>query len=102
MNFRVLPEAQGEAIEAANWYDDRQPDLGMEFLEEIRQAFDIIRNEADSLPRLETYTGTHDIRRVLLKRFPYAIIVLCRSNEMVVVAIAHTRRRPLYWLERFS
>jgi len=100
VTFQVLPEAQGESIEAAIWYDDRQPSLGTEFLAEIRRAFDAIRTGASFLPRLETYSGPHDIRRTQLKRFPYAVIVLSRPEEVVVVAVAHTRRRPLYWLDR--
>ena len=50
--------------------------------------------------RMEQYSGLLDIRRILLRRFPYAVIVLPRPSETLVVAIAHTRRRPLYWLDR--
>ena len=100
MNFRVLPEAQGDAIEAAIWYDDRQASLGTEFLAVVRQAFLLIQSGSSSLSKLETYNGSHDVRRLLLKRFPYAVIVLFRPEEVIVVAVAHTRRRPLYWLDR--
>lgn len=102
MNFRVLPEAQGDAIEAANWYEDRQPSLGDEFLTEVAGALDRIRQGPQSLSPLEHYTGTHDVCRLLLKRFPFAMIVLRRPAETLVVAIAHTRRHPLYWLDRLN
>ena len=102
MNFRVLPEAQGDAIEAAIWYDDRQASLGTEFLAVVHQAFQLIQSDSGSLSKLETYQGPHDVRRLLLKRFPYAVIVLVRPEEVVVVAVAHTRRRPLYWLDRLG
>lgn len=39
MNFRVLPEADGEAIAAALWYDDQQPGLADEFFTEIEIAY---------------------------------------------------------------
>ena len=87
-------------MEAANWYDDQQEDLGMEFLEEVRHTLEKIRNGDRALSRLETYSGPHDIRRVLLNRFPYTVIVMCRPEELTVVAVAHTRRQPLYWLKR--
>lgn len=102
MIFRVLPEAQGEATEAALWYDDRQLSLGDEFLGEVAAAFDRIRQGPDSLSRMEHYAGRHDLRRVLLRRFPYAVIVLRRPDETLVVAVAHTRRRPFYWLDRLN
>lgn len=100
MSFHVLPEAQGDAIEAAIWYDDRQPLLGTDFLAVVQQAFQSIQSSSRSLSKLETYNGPHDVRRLLLKRFPYAVIVLVRPTETIVVAVAHTHRRPLYWLDR--
>lgn len=102
MSFQVLPEAQGDAIEAAIWYDDRQASLGTEFLAVVDQAFHQIRSGFRLLSKLETYNGPHDVRRLLLKRFPYAVIVLLRPDEILVVAVAHTRRRPLYWLDRLG
>jgi toxin ParE1/3/4 len=102
MILRVLPEAQGEAIEAAVWYEGRQRLLGEEFLDEIETAFERIRQGVDSLSPMEQYSGRFDIRRILLRRFPYAVIVLRRLDETLVVAIAHTRRRPLYWLDRVN
>jgi hypothetical protein len=102
MTFRVLPEAEGEAIATAVWYDERQPFLGDEFLAAVHDALNTIRRSPESLSRMEQYSGPFDVRRILLERFPYAVIVLCRPEETVVVAVAHTRRRPLYWLERLN
>jgi len=102
MTFRVLPEAEGEAVAAAIWYEERQPSLGDQFLWAVQCAFDAIRDGTESLGQMEQYSGPLDIRRVLLKRFPYAVIVLCRPDEPIVVAVAHTRRKPLYWLDRLS
>ena len=52
MNFRVLPEAQGDAIEAAIWYDDRQAALGSEFLGVVENAFQSIQLSLHSLSSL--------------------------------------------------
>ena len=52
------------------------------------------------LPVLEYYSGSHSVGRCLMDGFPYAVIYVCRPDEIVVVAVAHTRRRPLYWLDR--
>jgi hypothetical protein len=41
------------------------------------------------------------VRRVLLpKPFPYVVFYYRRENAVVVLAIAHGRRRPGYWVER--
>lgn len=92
MKFHVLKQAQIETLQAAIWYDDHQPSLGADFLADVEYAFEVIRTNANSLPPLETYHGRHDIRRVLLHRFPYAALVLLRTDEAIVLAMAHARR----------
>jgi hypothetical protein len=37
------------------------------------------------------------IRRVLLRRFPYAVMYSVRRDEIKVLAIANLKRRPFYW-----
>ena len=46
----------------------------------------------EALPRSEGYRGPHEIRRCLLTRFPYVVSFLCRSHEVLVVAVSHVRR----------
>ena len=102
MSFTVLPAAEVEATEAAIWYDDRKSGLGTRFLDAFADALARIRVAPLNLPRLESYSGRHDIRRCMFKRFPYIAIVLVREEESIVVAISHVRRRPFYWLERLG
>lgn len=102
MKFRVLSAANAEAIAAALWYDDRQVGLADAFLAEMQAAFESIRHAPQSMALLEYYAGKHEVRRCLMHRFPYAMIFVCRPDEVVIVAVAHTRRRPLYWLNRLS
>jgi plasmid stabilization system protein ParE len=102
VNFRVLPVADGEAIATAIWYEDRRPGLADDFFTQMRSAFELIRQDPLSAPKLEYYSGPHEIRRRMLHRFPYAVVYLCRSDEIVVVAVTHTRRRPLHWLDRLD
>jgi hypothetical protein len=51
---------------------------------------------------LEFWSGSGDVRRCLLRRFPYMVVFQSRPDEQLVVAIAHVRRQPLYWLERLG
>lgn len=100
MKVTFLPSADLEATEAALWYDQRRLGLGDEFLIELQDALHRIAESPLSHPRSEAYSGAHEVRRCLLKRFPYLVIYLCRSQQIVVVAVSHVRRHPLYWLER--
>lgn len=102
MNFTILPEAELEAAEAVIWYDDQRRGLGDDFLIELSRALAHINRQPAELPCLESYAGPHDIRRCLLKRFPYVVIFAFRPEDVAVVAISHARRRPFYWLERLG
>jgi len=100
VNFRVLSAAQTEMTQSALWYDDRQFGLADDFIEEVQTAFRKIAENPESCPLLEHYSGAHQIRRFLLKRFPFVVIYLTRPDEVTIVAIAHGRRHPKYWMSR--
>jgi len=42
----------------------------------------------------------HGTRRVVLQRFPFFIVFLDWQEEIYIVAVAHTKRRPGYWKGR--
>jgi plasmid stabilization system protein ParE len=102
VNFRVLPEADGDAIAAALWYEERQFGLADEFFTQMRCTYELIRHNPLGAPLLEYNLGSNEIRRRLLKHFPYAVIYACRPDEVVIVAVTHTRRRPLHWMDRLG
>ena len=98
--IRLSPEAVAELIEAASWYETRQPGLAVKFLQEIDQAQYAIQSLPLSFPRLANTTVDLEIRRALLPRFPYALLFLELQTEIRVLAVAHAKRHPDYWLNR--
>ena len=102
MKLTILHDAELESAEAAAWYDDQRSGLGDEFLTELAEAFSRIRHDRQVFARLETYTGAYAVRRCVLRRFPYLVVFTCLAEETLVVAVAHARRKPLYWLERLG
>ncbi len=44
----------------------------------------------------------HDFRRCRLNVFPYSVIYTLRQNRVVVVAVSHSKRLPLYWKDRLA
>lgn len=74
MPLRVLRDAELEAAEAAAWYEDRQVGLGDEFLLEVAESIGQVSSEPQSFSRLESYRGRHDVRRCVLRRFPYLVV----------------------------
>ena len=96
---RLGEHAAAEFAEAAQWYEEQSPGVGGKFLEAIEHALRRIeaRPEVGSLLSRAT---RRTARRMLVGSFPYQVIYHLRDNEIVVVAIAHLKRRPGYWERR--
>ena len=101
MPLELHPEARAELRSAALWYDERRPALGGEFIAEVSAAFDRISDAPESYP---AWPGTRAagplIRKATIQRFPYVIAFKKHDRHVVVLAVAHAKRRPLYWLTR--
>jgi hypothetical protein len=102
MRLAILSSAEREAFEAAIWLEQRQPGLGDSFLGELARCFDRIATRPESHSRYEPYRGTDSIRRCKVRPFSYLVIYRQREEELLVIAICHGRRMPLYWLQRLS
>lgn len=100
MKLRILREAEEEARASAIWYDEQLEGLGDDFLDELAEALKQVGDDPNRFPILETMTSSKQIRRCVLARFPYVIIFETFESEIVVLAIAHTKRRPNYWRTR--
>ncbi len=93
--FLVEPEAEAELEEAFAWYEERAPGLGNEFMRAIRASFATIHRAPEQFMRVR-----HDIRRALVRRFPYAVYYVAEPEQISVIAIVHTRRHPRRWQSR--
>jgi toxin ParE1/3/4 len=97
---RFAPEVPDELAEAVVWYEGKRQGLGGEFLEEIEAILPLMGDRPRSFPRLQDVAANLEIRRALLARFPYALVFLVQEEEVRVLAVAHAKRRPGYWLGR--
>jgi plasmid stabilization system protein ParE len=95
--IRVEPEAEAELQAAAEWYEAQQAGFGFELLAQAQAAYQRIAEGEHGAPFPGTQTGA---RRVPVSRFPLWIVFIERSGEVVIIAYAHERRRPGYWLTR--
>jgi plasmid stabilization system protein ParE len=53
----------------------------------------------ERVPRIGVPTQRR-FRKMFLHRFPLSIVYVERGEEIVIVAVAHQRRRPGYWRRR--
>ncbi len=95
MKLEILAEAESELIEIIGYYEEIEPRLGIRLKHEVRNTIEWIRANAE-IPRLRN--GGY--RRTNLKVFPYYIAYYVESDRICILAIAHSRRSPEYWLQR--
>lgn len=89
--YRLVSEPRADLdVEAAfQWYENERPGLGVEFLDELRATYDWIVE--GPLKYQEISSG---IRRVLVRRFPYAVYFAIEVDVIVVLAVLHASRDP--------
>jgi plasmid stabilization system protein ParE len=100
VKLRIDAAASDEARAAALWYDDQRAGLGGEFLATLDAAIKRIGEDPQTGSRLETLPDAPNVRRLQLRRFPFLIVYEIAGDEVRIVAIAHSRRRPNYWKGR--
>jgi len=98
--LRILAAAAEEAAEAAAWYEMQHPGLGSVFGLAVDAALDLLEEEIVPLTSVPGAAGERGAKRLILKRFPYDLVVRERGDEIVVIALAHHSRRPGYWRDR--
>jgi plasmid stabilization system protein ParE len=90
-------QARREFRAAARWYEQGQEGLGIEFLHEIDAALERIMNKPTASP---LWRADRKYRKGGVRRFPYIIFFMETEKRIRVVAVAHKRRRPGYWIAR--
>ncbi len=100
MIVRLDPAAREDIIEAVEWYAQRDSKVARRFVAAVDAAISEITDFPDGPPRIETWQGTENIRRVLLHRFPYVIVYEIFPKEIVIWCISHTSRKPNHWQTR--
>ena len=95
MKVRLVSPANKELDEAVRYYDHQLPGLGFRFYQEVSAAIDRIR----FMPEAWTKIGERT-RRCILKGFPYALLYIVDSSEILITALANLHRDPEHYKDR--
>ena len=95
IGYRFLLPAEEEMTEASVFYEAATSGLGAGLLDEVQRVINILREH----PELGRPVG-QGLRRALLHRFPFSLIYSAEVDAILIVAVAHQRRRPDYWRNR--
>ena len=95
MIFRFLPPAEAELREGISYYSSISPELGSRFEQAIAEAVrKAVAHPDRGAPRSKS------TRRWLVRSFPFGVIYRASELEVLIVAIAHQRKKPEYWAGR--
>ena len=95
ISYRFLSVAEEEMSEAALFYEAASPGFGEKFLADVERTVDRLRLHPEA--GVDVDGG---LRRVLLHRFPFSLIYSVEFDGILIVSVAHHRRRPGYWRSR--
>ncbi|OGQ88537.1 MAG: hypothetical protein A2512_11990 [Deltaproteobacteria bacterium RIFOXYD12_FULL_56_24] len=93
--FFFTPEAEAELAESFAWYESRSPGLGAEFIRAVEAA---VTSAAHSPSQYQAWRRS--ARRVLLRKFPFALFYTVSDSGIVVFACFHGRRDPTILINR--
>jgi toxin ParE1/3/4 len=95
IGYSFHPEAALELEEAAAFYEIRMLGLGKSFAAEVERTVSLIRE----FPDAGALVGVSR-RRVSVSGFPYSIVYRHTVHTILIIAVAHQRKRPSYWRDR--
>jgi plasmid stabilization system protein ParE len=97
MRVRLHPDARAELREARRWYDKRSPLSATAFAHAVDNAVSRILEAPTQYPLAD-----HRTRKFVFQHFPFNIFYLPIESEIVIIAVAHQKRRPGYWCNRIT
>lgn len=82
--------------------EEERPGRGTALQELVRVVERRICRFPRSAPRWPGLRARFEVRRAVVRKTPYLVVYTILPNQVVVVAIAHTRKPPGYWRDRLA
>ena len=95
MKYVFHPEALAEYAEAVQFYAQQRTELAQAFINAVEDAVYRLRDSPTRYSIIE-----EDIRRCMLRRFPYGILYVIEPDYILILAVMHCSRKPKYWKNR--
>jgi len=91
----IRPEARLDLLDTFHWYQEQRFGLGLDF----KLCVDEVISKLHKRPSL--YKKIHrDVRRAIIKRFPFGVFYIENNNTVIILAVLHARRDPVNWKNR--
>ena len=89
------PAAEEEIYQAFAWYEERSDIAAWAFVQELSSMVRLAVSSPETWPIIIGNT-----RRIVFPRFPFDLVFRVTDQAIQIVAVAHNRRQPSYWLNR--
>ena len=96
-DVEALRKQVSDIAKAQQWYEDKNPGLGVEFLDDVERVLARIASRPYQYPAVH-----RDVRRAVVRRFPYGVFYTIRDSRVLVVACFHARRDPNLLFDRIK
>jgi plasmid stabilization system protein ParE len=91
----VRPQAEIDVADAVAWYEDQRAGLGNQLLDEIESVMERVVHSPFQFPQIRD-----EVRRALLRRFPYSVYFRMSHETVDIIAVLHQHRDPRTWQTR--
>ncbi len=98
----IHPLARDEVVSAARYWDRQSPGLGDDLFAWWEMGLTRIEEQPQLYPLADDAPVGREIRQHLIRGLAYRIVYVVGSGSLQVIAFAHTKRRPGYWLARLT
>ena len=95
LRLRLLAAARQELVEASSQIEAARRGYGEAFLNLFDEKVLLLLEHPNMGPRIEGR-----VRSLSMLDFPYKIIYAPSGDVLLIIAVAHHRRRPGYWSDR--
>jgi plasmid stabilization system protein ParE len=89
------PDAERDIEDGLTFYSSRSVVAAERFLSDVDAALDLIAEAPGRWP-----LARMGVRRYVMPAFPYSIVYRVAPDVIEILAVAHAKRRPLYWTKR--
>jgi plasmid stabilization system protein ParE len=87
--FVLRRVADKEFDDSIAWYENEREGLGQEFRAAVEEYFQRILDNPEWFPKVRG-----EVRRAVVRRFPFAIHFLIETDRIVILSVFHTSRDP--------
>ena len=88
----IKSKAEKDLQQSFEWYQEKKQGLGDELIEQTEVTIRKILDNPYQYPRIHG-----EIRRALVRRFPYSILYIVEKDTVSIIAIFHCKRNPSEW-----